>query len=320
MGDINLDWTEPFTIADAYRAGFDRAQVRTALRRGIWIRLRHGVFVTARARAAAAADPATLHAQDVRALMLATSRRRLVAAENSAARIYGLEFLDPPGPELIVLTDDPGVAGTHRDGYFLRSAQLPDADVCTRHGVPITSAARTVVDIAANRGFVAGVVAAESALRLGRVTKAELLAALESAAGRPGVEIARAAITFADGRTASVLESVSRTSMKAGGIVQAHPQWVVWISGQMFIVDFCWTHLGFLVFGEADGTEKYVSDGDRLGTIRKIRAEKEREELLRAEGEVVRWGWREAREPALLAARLNAGFVRAAERQRGRAG
>lgn len=319
MGDFRIDWTRPFTIGEAMLAGFDRAAIRAALRSGRWIRLRQGVFVTRAARAAAAASPETLHAQDVHALMLAMSRRRLAAAESSAARILGLEFEHPPPAELIVVTDDPDVAGTHRDGYFLRSAQLPEADLQRRHGIPITSPARTVFDLAANNGFTAGVVAAESAYRRKLIQRADLEAVLLSGAGRPGVSVAREALLFA-AATGSVLESVSRVSMRTAEVTMPTTQYVIWINGRMYIVDFYWNHLGIDVFGEADGLGKYVLGEDRMSTIRALRAEKAREQdLLDTGAEVVRWGWTEARDPALLGARINGAFARARERQRGRA-
>ena len=68
-------------------------------------------------------------------------------------------------------------------------------------------------------------------------------------------------------------------------------------------VDFYWPGLG--VVGEADGREKYT--GNELWN------EKLRQERLTDRGLVVeRWGWPIARQPAVLQARLQRAFRRAA--------
>ncbi|HEY0168110.1 MAG TPA: hypothetical protein VGB75_13795 [Jatrophihabitans sp.] len=69
-------------------------------------------------------------------------------------------------------------------------------------------------------------------------------------------------------------------------------------------VDFYWPDLG--VVGEADGREKY--------TDQELWREKRRQEALTDRGVVLaRWGWSEARRPALLRATLLRAFHRAGQ-------
>ena len=104
--------------------------------------------------------------------------------------------------------------------------------------------------------------------------------------------------------------------MRVGGIVAPKVQQAVIVDG--YLVNFLWDHLPIDVYGEADGTEKSVGR-DRLETVRAIRAEKERHQRLLSTGaELVRWGWREANNPLLLAQVINRAFERALERSRGR--
>lgn len=310
--------TGPFRTAHAGRFGFTPASLRTAIRRGRIQTLRRGVLVSATDREAAAARRDTLHAQDMQALLLALHRKNIAAAGTSAAQILGLEFLRTPPPALIVCTDDPGVSGTHKGDYFLRAAPLPAEHVIRRHGVPLTSGARTLLDLAASMPFAEAVVLAESALRQGWATKEGFDAILAAAEGRPGIEAARRALTFADPWTQSVLESLSRTGMAEMQVLMPKVQQAIVVGDDAYLVDFVWDHLPILLLGEADGTEKSLG-ANRIETVRAIRAEKERHQRLVSTGaEVIRWGWREANNPALLAQIINAGLARALERSRGR--
>ncbi len=310
--------TGPFTRERAYFFGFTDASLRTALARKRLLALRRGVFVTPADRGLAAAHPETLHAQNIEALLLALHRTNIAAAGTSAAQIFGLEFLHPPPSSLIVCTDDPGVSGTHKNDYFLRAAPLPPEHLVRRHGVPLTSGERTLLDLAASMPFADSVLVTESGLRKGFATKAGLDAILAASEGRPGIEKARRALEFANPWIGSPLESLSRVSMHEVGVRLPKVQQAVIVDDEGFLVDFLWDHLPIDVYGEADGTEKSVG-ADRFETVRAIRAEKDRHQKLVSTGaEIVRWGWREAKNPDLLARMIHAAFARALERSRGR--
>lgn len=310
--------TGPFTRRRAHHFGFTDASLRTAIRRKRVLVLRRGVFVTPADRELAAARSDTLHAQNIEALLLALSRKHIAAAGTSAAQVLGLEFLRPPPPSLIVCTDDPGVSGTHKGDYFLRVAPLPPGHVIRRHGVPLTSAERTLLDLSAAMPFPDAVVLAESALRKRFATTEGYDAILAASEGRPGIEKARAALTFANPWTQSVLESLSRVGMHLAGIPMPKVQQAIVVGEEALLVDFVWDHLPIDVLGEADGTEKSIG-ASRMDTVRRIREEKERhQKLLSTDAEIVRWGWKEANDPRLLASVIQSGFARALQRSRGR--
>jgi hypothetical protein len=311
-------WSEPghlFTHADAWRQGLRDVEIRRLVREGHLIRLRRGIYIWADDLAASALDDAQRHALDVRALVLALSRQRLAAAGRSAARLYGLEFLHPPDRRLVVVTDDAGVSSTARDGYLLRVAPLPPGHLRERFGAPVTSPARTLLDLSAELEFLPAVVLGDSALRRGLVTPAELETALDSAAGRPGIRKARAALRFLDPAAESPLESASRAVLHLLGFPAPRTQVVLDDGARPRIrVDFGWE---VPVIGEADGFDKYVADG-RLETIRAIQQEKERERrILRMGYEIARWGWAEVRDPPRLKAILDDAFRRALVHGRG---
>jgi hypothetical protein len=306
----------PFTRAQAIAAGFTAAEIRRSLRRGEWVALRRGVYVEQRLLAQVAGDGERRHAIAVAALLLVLGHPA-VAAGHSAARILGLEFLNRPPDELFVPGSHPGVSGERRDGYVLRAVALPEHHLRVRHGVPITAAARTVVDLAGELPFKDAVVLADSALRLGRVSLRQLREVLCDCSGWPGTRAAQEVVAFADRKSGSVLESVSRVGFREQGLPAPQTQVAIGDEWEQYgAVDFLWDE--FNVIGEADGLAKYEPDG-RRSTRDKIKAEKRREERLFDAGyEVVRWGWEDATDPPRLARRLRASFVRGLERKRGR--
>jgi hypothetical protein len=315
MGDFLDEWRGPFTLEQARAQGFDLKDVRRMVRAGYIKRLRARVYVAAAELAAAEGDAALLHALHVRGLQT-SFETPVIAAAASAGRIYGLEFMDPPHPDLVVMTGDLSVSGTRRDDYRLRVAHVPEHHITVFNGVRLTTPARTVVDLCAELPFVGGVVVAESAIRKGLVTVAELSETADWPSFRRGIIKVRRVIDFLDPASESPLESASRATFLELGIRIPRTQvWIV-IDGVRIRVDFFWEDV--LLVGEADGLGKYRAKvgEDPLLAIRK---EKAREQLALADGiEVVRWGWHEVRNPRLLQRLVLAGLARGTERQRGR--
>jgi hypothetical protein len=311
-------YTEPFTLAHALALGHTPDELRRAVRAGRLIALRRGVFIVAAARRAAKHNGALLHAQDIAALSLAMPRRRLVAVGTSAARIHGLDIRGSYPSDLSVAVEGRlGTHGTHRDGYFLRVARLPDHHLEIKHGVLVTTPARTVLDVAAHRGFEDGVVIIDDAYAKKLLETGLLLTTLEELERRPGIEMARECTAFADPACGSVLESISRLAMREIGIPMPATQVTLYDDGYIKIrVDFFWEPLSLV--GEADGEKKYKMQG--RDPIAELRAQQERERILRELGhDVVRWNWHVGNNPRLLGARLLSAMARAEER-RGRVG
>lgn len=304
-----------FTPAQARAAGYSGACIRQLLRRGEWVRLRRGVYVAASTLAAVAGDDERHHALAVAGALLAV-HRDAVAAGTSAARILGLPLLGPAPSDLVLASEDATTSGP-RDGYVLRSTALPRGHRAVRHGVAITSAARTVADLARESGFTQGVVAADAALHRGQVSMPQFAEVLGECHGWPGIDRARHVVAFADAACESALESVSRVTIHVQGLPAPRTQVVLGGSdGPIGRVDFLWDDAR--VIGEADGLAKYRPTDWRT-TRDIVRAEKRREERLADLGyEVVRWGWEDANNPPRLAQRLRAAFARGLERRRGR--
>jgi hypothetical protein len=178
----------------------------------------------------------------------------------------------------------------------VHAARLDDGDVVhLADGTPVTSPARTVVDVARTAPFEVAVSVADAALRAGSVDTASLATALDQACGRPGAPAARRALAFADGGAESVGESRSRVALHRAGLpapVLQHP--VLDERGVLVArTDFAWRERG--VVGEFDGLAKYGRGqrGERSAGDAVV-AEKVREDRVRDLGlRVVRWTWAE---------------------------
>jgi hypothetical protein len=171
--------------------------------------------------------------------------------------------------------------------------------------VPVTTAARTVADIARTSTFMEGVVVADSALRERHASKTEIRRVLASCERWPGVAQARDVADFASASAESVLESCARVSFRDQGL--PGPELQVSIIGRTHTViarvDFLWR--GFWTVAEADGLLKYNGRADAI-------AELKRDRLLREAGfEVVHFTWKELfTEPARVATRIRETFTR----------
>jgi hypothetical protein len=172
--------------------------------------------------------------------------------------------------------------------------------VTVHRGVQLTTPERTVIDIARNRPFRAGVVAADAALRGRHCTREQLLAIVDSCRRWPGLVRAKRVARFADSRAGSPLESISRVAFHEYGLPSPILQAII---GGYEEVDFLWPE--YRVVGEADGLSKYTSVDD-------LRREKVRQDSIALLGfTVVRWMWRNAfGRPDALAHRVLESLVR----------
>lgn len=288
-------------------AGISESRLATLVRSGELVKIRHGVYATARIIARAEADPRFGHALQVAAVRAAGTRKG-VASHHSAAQMHGLDLLRKPSAGTVTLTmPRSNRTGRQHHAYVIRhAAELPGDHVTKLYGQPVTTAARTVADIARTSTFMEGVVTADSALRERRASKAELRRVLASCERWPGISRAREVTDFASPSAESVLESCARVSFRDQGLPMPELQVTMLGRDGTFIarVDFLWR--SFWTVAEADGLLKYAGRDDAIAELR-------RDRLLREAGhEVVHFTWKELfTEPARVAARIREAFARA---------
>lgn len=292
------------TAAEWRAAGVTPALFRSLTRAGDLVRVRHGVYASRTAVESAAAGPRQGHA-----LRVAAARACIggtgVASHQSAAMLHGIDLLRSPADDKVWLTRPPGQYRNRcPDGVHLYSAQLPRQHMRTLYGVPVTTATRTVVDLARSMTFMEGVVAMDCALRLGKTTDFGLADALRCCAGWRGADKARRVAEFSSEDAGSVLESCARVVFAEAGLPAPVLQAAIATSDGIFIgrVDFCWP--AYQVIAEADGMAKYEDPmRAREQIMRDIR-------LRDAGYKVVHFTWRElfgTRERVI--ARIHAAFA-----------
>jgi predicted transcriptional regulator of viral defense system len=296
------------SVADWRSAGLSARRLRGFVNSGELVRIRYGVYATRQILAEAETDSGLRHALEVAAV--ATTRNRgVVASHESAARLWRLSLLNKVADGTVTLTVPPGprIGEYKRAGVVSHVAELPGEHVTERYGVPVTTAARTVSDIARSATFMAGVVVADSALHERHSSKADLRRVLARCEGWPGVAGARRTVDFASPLAESALESCARVAFHVHGLpapmLQAH---ILGADGGVIgRVDFYWAR--YRTIAEADGLLKYQGRQDAIAELR-------RDRLLREAGhEVVHFTWKELfSEPGRVAERVRAGFKRAA--------
>jgi len=300
----------PLSFArDLNGSGARRAE--RAVAAGSAVRVRAGVF-------APVSGWDTSSAERFRARVVAAmrTRRRIdaVLGFEAAALMHGLPRLGR-WPETVSLIDLAGGRPPSRHGVRWHQDAFAAADVVELGGLRTASLARTLVDLARTRDLAGAVIALDFAL--GSVPdpaalRRDLQERVDAAGRARGIRAARDAVAFADGRSQSPGESLSRVRMRELGFLMPELQVAMpRPDGAADVVDFDWAELG--TFGEMDGAGKYVrdeyADGRDPGEI--VAAEKRREDRIRRRHRpfCLRWGWDDALRADRLAAILTEGGI-----------
>jgi hypothetical protein len=289
------------TAAELRAAGRSAAEIEALVRRGTLIQIRRGVYARA-----ALADRLRTRSNGEHLLRaaaaLATFGPGAVASHQTAASLYAMDLLGRSGED-VTLTRAPGHNRSGRPGVHVYSADLPAGHVTEMHGMPVTTPARTIVDLARSLEFRAGVVAADSALHLKLASPTALESVLADCSGWRGTKRAAEVIAFADGLSESVLESLARVVFRDCGLPP--PELQVWVGGAEVVgrVDFLWRRFRTVV--EVDGRMKYATG------VRAVR-QLERDQQLRDAGyEVVHFTWQQINEnPGYVNATIRKAFRR----------
>jgi hypothetical protein len=286
--------------------GFSPTELATLRRAGTLHRVRRGAY----------ADPPDLPADPVdrhRMLLEATLRQTSadsVVSHMSAAVLHGLPTWNSE-LDRVHLTRTRDSGGKIRRYTHLHASALPPEDVVEIGGYPVTSLARTVVDLSRTLSMSRSVPIGDAALRLGLVRE-DLFVVTARCVGWSGITRARRAIEFLNGRSESAGESSSRVVLHDIGIPAPQLQLEVFdeIGRLVGRSDFGWEL--YRTLGEFDGRVKYgrlLKPGQTIADV--VFEEKRREDALRNLGwEVVRWVWDDLKDPQSLRKRLERAFAR----------
>lgn len=289
------------TRAQARACGCAEPEIRRLLRAGRWVTVRRGVL----AAADAITEPHRRLVADAAAVWLALGRRP-VLSHGSAALLHGLVL--PASPTRAELTADPRVLRARIGRAFrLDEAGLPAHHTTVVDGLPVTTVARTVLDLARRLPWEEAVILADDALHRGLLHRDELERALRDCAVWPGVRQAARVVAAADGRAESPLETVCRLVFAGHGLPPPDLQGLIVDerAGWFARVDFLWADRRTVV--EADGRLKYTRPAD-------LWDEKLRQERIEELGyAVLRVTWAQVtRAPQDTVARVLRAFARGA--------
>ncbi|MBA8795153.1 putative transcriptional regulator of viral defense system [Friedmanniella endophytica] len=297
---------------DLLHQGFTHDELRRDVSRGRRSRLRRGSYLDE-------PDPAEIDAVHRHRLLVAATLPLCdpgsVLSHHSAAVVWGLPTAGLPSR--VQLTRQPPHSGQDRGCVNLRVARLHPDEITEVDGLPVTTLARTVVDLARALRLEEAVVTGDAALAAG-LDRDALDTVLALSRHRPGVIRARRACAFFDGRSESDGESVSRVRLAAAGLPAPELQHELRSPDGEFLgrVDFFWRKQRTV--GEFDGRVKYgrlLRAGEHPGDV--VFAEKRREDAIRRLGlEVVRWTWPDWERPRRVVGWVEDAFRRAAQRGR----
>lgn len=200
MPDVHHDLPPIAQRSDLLRLGVDDKAIGRAKLSGALIPVRRGAYLRR-------ADDRMVDDRDRHGLVTVATMPRLgdgaVVSHVSAAVLHGIAVWPHPTNCVHVTKARPG-GGRRTKTLYLHIAALADQDVVAIAGIDVTSAARTVVDVARTEPFTTGVVVADHALAQRLVGAEELSAVLGQHRGRAGSRRAAAVLAFANARSESV--------------------------------------------------------------------------------------------------------------------
>jgi Transcriptional regulator, AbiEi antitoxin len=268
-----------FTAAEARRSGYRPEQISAAVRSGEWRPIRRGVYVESARWAALADDDRLRHLVSCAAVLAALDPGPVLSHE-SAARFHS--FVLPHRREDVVRLTDVAQWREGR-GYRVARAALPEADVVRGDVFAVTSRPRTLVDCAREWSLTDAVVAFDAAIQLEKVTRAQLADAVLAAGHWHGIGRAGRALSLANGRAESPLETRARLALLAEGLPM--PELQVEIHGERGLVgrvDAWYEEAAVAV--ELDGKLKYLEPWGGRTPAQVAWDEKRREDALRELG------------------------------------
>ncbi|GAA0615799.1 hypothetical protein GCM10009547_17220 [Sporichthya brevicatena] len=244
------------SAADVALCGVDDAEVDRLCRRGDWTRLRRGLYHPQ----PPPSDADVRLRLDCAAAIRALDIKDAAIAHVSAGRLWGAKWRTDPEDDRIWVACDVPKKPRYYPGLRILPAGLPDEHVTLLEGLPVSTPARTAVDLARHLHFEPGLVAVESLRFQHKISDAQLAAVLEECRGWPHIRRARRTIEFSTDLSESPLESDTRLAFLRAMVPPYRQQVeVVDALGVKRRLDFLF---GLRAGVETDGRLKYSSPED----------------------------------------------------------
>lgn len=193
----------------------DPDDLLTALRSGRLRRVQRGIYLPRRVDA----TPLVL----ARAAILSSGVIDAVPSHQTAGRLHQIAV--PEGDRIQHVTVTRRQRRRNRSDLHFHTRSIGYAEVETRDGVPMTSVARTLADLASSLERLRAVWALDDALRRRLCTTADVIAVIQRWRGGLGCVRARARLDEADGVAESILETAGRLVLGDRGLPLPIPQY-----------------------------------------------------------------------------------------------
>ncbi|MCB0938084.1 MAG: hypothetical protein KDB55_19055 [Mycobacterium sp.] len=195
----------PFLGSEALAAGVTWTELQNRHRR-----LLRDVYVTA--------DTEVTAALRAKAGWLWSGKRGIIAGR-SAAALHGSRWVDASAPVELFH------GNRHRlPGIQVRGDNLEPEEVCVVDGVPVTTPARTALDLACWNSTIPAVAAVDALARATSLNMIEVEPLLNRSAGRRGIVRARRTLALVDPGAQSPKESWLRVTLLESGLPRPRTQ------------------------------------------------------------------------------------------------
>jgi hypothetical protein len=292
---------EIIVVREGSHLASERRSLARDVERSRMVRLRRGAYADRAAYESLTSEQQ--HVVQVRAVA-AVSSAPVVFSHFTAAALHALPVLRNRLGRVHATVDSSDARG--REGVAGHVFAIDPAEITVVRDVRLTTATRTVIDVAGAAPFAEGVAAADALLRVG-VPRSALQSAVDLAGPRQAARRIAEVVAFAHPGAEGPNESFSRVGMLRLGIEPPELQHPLWDDlGFVAWLDFWFRRLR--IGGEADGRVKFLDPSmAKQGAGMAVYREKQREDrVLPLVAGLARWGWPESSNPALLGRRLAA--------------
>jgi hypothetical protein len=244
---ISLLEPDGLLLRDRALAAVDPDDLLTALRSGRLRRIQRGIYLPRRAEA----SPPVL----ARAALLSSGAAGAVPSHATAARMHRIVVPEDDHVQHVTVTREQR-RRNRRDLHF-HTRSIGCGEVERHDGVPVTSIARTLADLATSLERLPAVWAMDDALRRQRCAKADIIAVIERWRGGAGCVTAWERLDEADGVAESILETAGRLVLRDRGLPLPIPQYKLWAPDGALVARLDGAYLREKVALEYDGVDPH---------------------------------------------------------------
>ncbi|MGH3815532.1 MAG: DUF559 domain-containing protein [Pseudonocardiaceae bacterium] len=211
---VSLLEPDGLLLRDRALTAVDPDDLLTALRSGRLRRLQRGIYVPRRVEA----SPLVV----ARAALLSSGAVGAVPSHATAARVHHVAVPDEHRAQHVTVTREQRRRNRSDLHFHTRSIGCGEVERCD--GVPVTSIARTLADLATSLERLPAVWAMDDALRRRLCAKADIIAVIEKWRGGAGCVTAWERLDEMDGVAESILETAGRLVLRDRGVPLPIPQ------------------------------------------------------------------------------------------------